>query len=127
MNDDETSALAFEVQKLSPSEGDVIAVKVPRSWDQREMWETLKEIRDQGVQIVAFTDEVELSVIKDFHQYMLTIPTQLTAEQVKRIKGEWNEFFPKATLMVVSGASGLVDVTELAPPVPDPADDISTL
>jgi hypothetical protein len=119
---DEQDQLLIEVQKLSPADGDVIAIKVPKTWDHREMWETLKEIREQGIQIVAFTDDVELTVIKDYHQYLLTVPYHLTEAQIERIKNEWGEYFPKAHLMVQAGGSTLVDVTP-----PDATDDISTL
>lgn len=122
---DELERIGVEIQKLSPSEGDVIAIKVPSSWDHREMWETLKEIREQGIQIVAFTDDVTLTVIKDFHHYLLEVPSPLSIEQIEKIKAEWSEYFPKAHLMVQAGGSSLVDAPPEAPQ--EPADDITTL
>lgn len=137
MNDEETR-LAREIHKVVPSEGDVIAVKVPKGWDNRQMWDALKEIRDQGIQVVAFTEDVELSVIKDNRDYLLTVDLRLTEEQIERIKAEWDSYFPKAKLMIVTGGASLTDVTPDDPATRwqrevldelghDDADDITTL
>jgi hypothetical protein len=108
MNDD-VAEMIRAIHKLTPSEGDVIAVKVPPHWDKQELWEVISEIREKGIQIVAFTEEVELSVIKDHHSYLLQIPTPLSEERMGRIRAEWEKYFPKAPLMVVSGPATLVE------------------
>lgn len=98
-----------EIHKLNPADGDVIAVKVPSHWDRTEMWDVINGIKDQGIKIVAFTDDVELEVIKDDHQYVLMVPHHLSETQQQRIKDEWVESFPKAPLKIYSGEGTLVD------------------
>jgi len=98
-----------EIHKLTPSEGDVIAVKVPPHWDKADLWDIISEIRERGIQIVAFTEDVELTVIKDFHSYLLQVPEPLSTEQMDRIRREWQQYFPKAPIMVQSGGSTLLE------------------
>lgn len=118
MKDDVAKTIA-EIHRIDPQDGDVIAVKVPGHWDRNEMWEVLNEIRDRGIQIVAFTEDVTLNVIKDSHSYLLQIPTHLPKEQCERIKKEWQVHFPNAPIMVVSGPTVLVEA--------EPEDDVDTL
>lgn len=116
---DEVAETIREILKVEPQEGDVIAVKVPSYWDKAELWEVINAIREKGIQIVAFTEDVTLSVIKDSYSYLLQIPTNLSQEQCARIKREWQENFPKAPIMVVSGPTVLVES--------EPEDDVDTL
>lgn len=119
---DDVAEMVREIYKLDPKEGDVIAVKVPQHWDRTELWDVIGQIREKGIQIVAFTDDVTLSVIKDTCSYLLQIPMSLPQESVEKIKEEWRSNFPNAPIMVVSGTAGLIES-----PKPEEPEGLDTL
>jgi hypothetical protein len=90
-------------RRLDLDAGDAIAVRVPKEQYTRELGEELDRMREQGIRIVAFTDEVELRVIKDFHSYLLQFHHPLSIVQIEQIRSDWLAAFPNAPVAILAG------------------------
>lgn len=100
MND----ALEF-VMKADPKAGDVIVLRAPRDYPMRELWDSLDSLQEQGIRVLAVTEDIEITQIQADGSYLITTDIALPQKQVERIVAEWRERFPDSWVMMLDRAT----------------------